>query len=311
MEYLQFLSGLLILLVSGNYLVKGGVSLARNFNISTLVVGVVVVSLGTSAPELVVSLKGALSGHFDVSTGTVIGSNISNIGLVLGFTAIIFPILIHRDSIRIDWPIMMFASILLCFFISDGIIQFYEGLIFFILLMSYIIFLLRKSKRENNYKPEGKKTRNIPIYLSVIMVIISSFGLAFGADWLVKGGSVIASNFGISESVIALTVYALGTSLPELTTSVIAAFKKESDISVGNIIGSNIFNIFGILGITALVKNIPVDDMILNFHIWWMLGISLVLFLLLIPFKKVKLSKFKGAILCLIYISYWIFVFIK
>lgn len=318
MEYLYFFAGLIVLLISGNFLVRGGVSIARHFNISTLVVGVVVVSLGTSAPELVVSIKGALSGHFEISTGTVIGSNISNIGLVLGITAFIFPILIHRNSIRIDWPIMMFASLLLCVFIIDGNIQFYEGLVFVILLLIYIFFLLRKQEvKSKKSKVKSQKSevtsieKGIPIYLSIIMVIVSSAGLAFGAHWLVKGGSEIALNLGISESVISLTFFALGTSLPELVTSIIAAFKKESDISVGNIIGSNIFNIFGILGITAMVKRIPVDDSILGFHIWWMLGISLVLFLLMIPFKKVMLNRFKGAFLVLIYLSYWVFAFAK
>ncbi len=311
MEYLQFISGLIILLISGNYLVKGSVSIARSFNISTLVVGVVIVSLGTSAPEFVVSLKSALSGDFEFSTGTVIGSNISNIGLVLGLTAFIFPILINKDSIRIDWPIMMFASVLLCVFIIDENIQFYEGLIFFVLLLMYIFFLLRKSNKENHNVTNTKKQNFSSILLAIIMVVFSSAGLAFGADWLVKGGKVIATNLKISESVISLTFIALGTSLPELSTSIIAAFKKETDISIGNIIGSNIFNIFGILGVTAIVRKIPVNESILGFHIWWMLGISIVLFLFMIPFKKVKINKIKGAILALIYISYWISIFIK
>lgn len=309
MEYLQFITGLVVLLVSGNFLVKGGISIARHFNISTLVVGIVVVSLGTSAPELFVSIQGALSGHDEFSIGTVVGSNISNIGLVLGLTAIVFPILINKNSIRIDWPIMMLSSILFYIFILNGKLESWEGAVFLVLLVLYIVFLLRKSRKEI---PGHKAKTQVPEYsllISLVLIIISSFGLAFGANWLVKGGSVIAINFGVSESAISLTVFAFGTSLPELATSLIAAFKKETDISVGNIIGSNIFNLFGILGITSIIKTIPVNERITSIDIWWMLGIAVLLFLLMFPLKRSSLNKYKGFGLAIVYFSYLFFVF--
>ncbi|MFC2118580.1 calcium/sodium antiporter [Bacteroidota bacterium] len=311
MEYLQFFGGLLLLLAGGNYLVKSSVSVARHFQISTLVVGVVIVSLGTSAPELVVSIGGVLKDIPEFSIGTVIGSNISNIGLVLGLTAFVFPILINKNSIRIDWPIMMLASVLFLFFISNGVLGMWEGICFVTLLILYIVFLLRKSKRENI---RSEKKIIIPEYsltISAILILFSSLSLVFGADQLVKGGSTIAENIGVSKRVISLTFIALGTSLPELVTSLIAAFKKETDISVGNIIGSNIFNIFGILGVTAIIKPISIAKEIASYDIWWMLGISVLLFAFIIPVKKARLNKTKGICLALVYFIYIFLVFYK
>jgi len=309
MEYFQFITGLVILLVSGNFLVKGGISIARYFKISTLVVGIVVVSLGTSAPELVVSIQGALSGHEKFSIGTVVGSNISNIGLVLGLTAFVIPIFINKNSIRIDWPIMMLSSILFYIFILNGKLESWEGAVFLIFLIFYIVFLLRKSRKENPSQNSKIQSPEFSIGISIVLIVLSSIGLAFGASWLVKGGSVIAINFGVSESAISLTVFAFGTSLPELTTSLIAAFKKETDISVGNIIGSNIFNLFGILGVTSIIKTIPVTDRIISFDIWWMLGISVLLLLLMLPLKHSSLNKYKGLVLATVYVAYLFFVF--
>ncbi len=309
MDYILLFLGFLILLLSGDLLVRGGVSLARHFKVSTLVVGMTVVSLGTSAPELVVSLKAAFSGHADFAIGTVIGSNISNIGLVLGLTVIIMPIAINPRSVHLDWPVMMGATILLLFFIQSGDLVHHEGMIFVFLLSGFIFYSIWSSRRPDSDKKEETPPPKYPLLLSLAIILASSVGLWFGADWLVKGASGIARSFNVSEYVISASVIAFGTSVPELATSMIAAIKKESDISIGNIIGSNLFNILGILGITAAIKTVAVNDQVLNFDIWYLGGISILLFLMMLPQKKASLGRAKGAILVLAYVIYIVMVF--
>ena len=303
MAYFQLLAGFIILLFSGKFLVKGGVAIANNFKISKLVVGLTVVSLGTSAPELLVSIQAALSGHPDISIGNVIGSNISNIALVLGLSAIVLPIPVKKTSIIIDWPIMMLACIAFYLFVLNDSLQFFEGLIFISVLAAFIYFSIHKSRKEgvknNDYE---KPLLTVPMALGLIA--ISSLGLVFGSGWLVEGASEVARNFGISERVISLSIIAIGTSVPELATSVTAALKKETDISIGNIIGSNIFNILGILGVTSIVKTIPVNHIMYQSDIFWMLGISLLLFLFILPIKGAILKRWEGSVLLLIYFVY-------
>ena len=303
MEYIQLIAGFIVLLIGGKYLVKGGVSLAQNFKISKLVVGVTVVSFGTSAPELLVSLQAALSGHPDISIGNVIGSNISNIALVLGIAAIILPIPVKKASVSVDWPIMMFASVLFYIFIINDILQLWEGLIFVILICAFLYFSIYNSRKKNKYSTEFEDAQ-FSIWGSIGLILLSSIALFFGSSWLINGASEIARNLNISERVISLTIIAIGTSIPELATSITAAFKKETDISIGNIIGSNIFNIFGILGITSIVKEISVDHSIYFIDIIWMLAISLLLFIFILPIKGGILKRWKGIILLLLYIIY-------
>jgi len=312
-NYIYFVIGLIILLFSGDYLVRGGVSLGTNFRLSPLVVGIAVISLGTSAPELLVSLKAATTGHPDISVGNVVGSNITNIGLVLGITAFLIPLAVRKQTLQKDGPIMVAATILFLLFAWSGdTITRAEGLIMVILIVIYVSRLIRKSRRERLHSSamiadKGKYSW----WLALILIIISSLGLVWGADWTVRGVSGVARTLGISERVISLSVVALGTSLPELTASITAAVKKQPDISVGNIIGSNIFNLFGILGITALVKNIRVNKTILNFDIWYMLFISVLLLLLITKVFKMRLTRWKGFVLLIFYMSYlvWIYIF--
>ncbi|MFH1320517.1 MAG: calcium/sodium antiporter [Bacteroidota bacterium] len=303
------MGGLVILLFGGKFLVKGAVDLALRFKISTLVVGMTVVSLGTSAPELFVSVKAALSGHPDIAIGNVVGSNIANFALVLAVTCMIFPISVSRNSIRIDWPVMMAASIVFYIFIlTNGNLEIWEGVLFVAALIIFVIWLIRKSRKEGiEAQAEesefiGKQSHS-PLLKTILFVVLGCIGLAFGADWLVKGATGIAGTFGISERVIALTMIAVGTSIPELATSTIAAFKKHTDLALGNLIGSNIFNILGILGVSAIFgKGIKVNERILDFDIFWMLGISALIFPFMV--SKKRLTRLEGTILLLIYIVY-------
>ena len=311
MDYLYLFLGFIILLYSGDLLVKGGVALSSHFRISTLVVGVTVVSFGTSAPELFVSLDAALSGSPDISIGNIVGSNISNIALVLGFTAILLPLPVRSNSIKYDWPVMMGASLLFYIFILNHKLETYEGIIFIILLISFMVWTIWNSRRENRGLAEEFPEAKYSIPIAVLLLIASSVGLYFGANLLVDSAKNIAIEFGVSERVIGLTIVAFGTSVPELATSAVAAFKKEMDISIGNIIGSNIFNIFGVLGVTSIVKNIRITEAIISFDVLIMLAISVLLFLLILPLKKGKLHRWKGVLLLSSYFIYVYLVFMQ
>lgn len=311
MDYLYLLLGFLILLYSGDLLVKGGVSLASHFKISTLVVGVTVVSFGTSAPELFVSLDAALGGSPDISIGNVVGSNIANIALVLGFTAMLLPLPVKSNSIKYDWPVMMGASLLFFIFVLNHVLEFWEGVVFICILIWFMVWTIRKSRK--NFSefasdvPEPKYT--IPIAL--LLIALASGGLYVGASLLVDSARNIALDFGVSERVVGLTLVAFGTSVPELATSAVAAFKKEMDISVGNIIGSNIFNLLGVLGVTSIIHPIHISARLISFDILWMLGISLLLLLLILPLRKAILRRWKGVLLFGVYVCYVYLVYTK
>jgi cation:H+ antiporter len=303
-NYLLLSLGFIILIFTGKYLVIGSVSLARYLKLSTLVIGVTVVAFGTSAPELLVSLQAAIKGHPEISIGNVVGSNISNLALVLGLTAIILPMSISRNTIRVDWPVMMMVSILFYFFVRNGWLTRFEGIFFNILLILYVFYSIRSSRKSfsSNLKLQTKPTHTL--VMSIIIIIGSSIGLVIGADLLVDNASKIAIDMGISERVISISLIAVGTSLPELATSLMAAIQKESDISVGNIIGSNIFNLLSVLGISSLVKPIEVSQAMINIDIFWMLSVSGLLIFLMMPFKKAKLGRIDGIILLLVYLVY-------
>lgn len=309
MDYIFLVAGFVLLMLSGDFLVKGSVSLAGHFKVSKLVIGVVVVSFGTSAPELVVSLDAALKGHPDIAIGNVIGSNIANIALVLGLTAIILPIKVKKKAIHFDWAFMMLVSILLYLFCLNLQIQFVEGLIFIIILLSYIIRSILKSRKENLESIEETIPPKHKLLISFLFVALASVGLIYGAEFLVKGASSIAIKMGVDERIISVSVIALGTSLPELATSIAAAVRKELDIFIGNIIGSNIFNILAILGFTTTIKSIDINPMIIKFDIFWMMGISFLLFLFILPLRKGLVTRWKGLIFVSIYFIYIYLVF--
>lgn len=304
MDVFFLLVGLFLLIFSGDFLVRGSVSLAAHFKVSKLVIGVVIVSLGTSAPELVVSLDAALKGHPDISIGNVIGSNIANIALILGLSALVSPIKVQKNGIHFDWVVMMVASLLLLFFSLNLKLQFFEGLLMVFLLTLYIIWSITKSRKEKLASLETPPKPQYKLWLSLLFVLISTAGLIYGAEFLVRGASAIAIKMGVDERVISVSVIALGTSLPELATSLAAAARKEMDVFIGNIIGSNIFNILAILGLTSVITTIDIHPMVLKFDIIWMLALALMLFVFLLPLRKGIISRWKGMILLTIYVVY-------
>lgn len=307
MDYLFLILGFVLLIIGGEALVKGAVSLAFKLNISPLVVGMTIVSFGTSAPELLVSISAATSGHPDVSIGAVVGSNISNLGLVLGLTVIIFPIAIGRDTLRIDWPLMILASILFFVFARNGEISTLEGIIFLAILVSFTTWLFMNSRKQGkkvlqDVDIEIETDKKQSLILDLLYLAIGFSGLAFGADWLIDAVVNIAKENGVSEKLISVSVVAFGTSLPELVTSCTAAYRKESDISIGNLIGSNVFNLLAILGVTAIVHPIQVNATINQFDVYVMLGISALIFPLMLFGKS--LNRWKGILLILVYCMY-------
>jgi cation:H+ antiporter len=310
LNILILLVGLVTLILGGEVLVKAASKLALRFNISPLIVGLTVVAFGTSAPELLVSLNSALKGAPDFALGNVIGSNISNLALVLGLAAMFGFIPINKDSSKRDWPVTLFSSILLYFFAFDGMITSIEGAILFSLLLVYLFVLMRATKKEIKEEEKSNEPKDAQAKWNITKDIFQMcFGIVclyFGADWFIEGAQTIAENAGVSQRVIGLTVLALGTSLPELFTSVIAARKGETDLALGNLLGSNIFNVLSIIGITAIIKPLSVNAEILHTDFPWMLGITLIILPLMI-FRK-RLGTPSGLILITTYVLYIFFL---
>jgi cation:H+ antiporter len=307
--------GLILLVVGGEFLVRSSVALSFKFNISKLVIGMTVVSFATSAPELLVSLQAALDGSPDIALGNVIGSNIANIGLVLGLTAIISPLTISEDFYKLNWPMMMLLSIALYFLLKSGnVLDFKEGLLLFLSLIIFLYVLIKKSKNKNVDSLEEvddalQKTSNFKL---ILWLLIGGLSLYFGSEWLVQGAKEMALSFGVSERVISVTMVAIGTSVPELAASVIAALKQEKAISLGNLIGSNIFNIASVLGLTAMIHPIKLDNpQILSNDIFWMLGFAFILIPFMLLPKKFEIGRLKGFVILTAYSMFIIFAFLS
>lgn len=302
MDFLYIILGLILLIIGGNWLLKAAVGLSLKLNIPKVVIGMTVVSFATSAPELIVSVKSALDGFPDLALGNVIGSNIANIGLVLGITVLLSKIEVEKSFYKTDWPVMMVASGLMYYFLGqDGKIEFYEGVILFSSLVIFLVYLLRFQK--NVVVEEiSEDDAQLSTFKIVLFVTIGGVGLWAGSELLINGAVSLATNFGVSERVIGVTVVSIGTSIPELAASIIAVLKKEKAISLGNLIGSNIFNILAVLGITSMITPIELKDVaLLNYDIFWMLGISF----LVLPFvffpKKMRLDWRHGIVLLTLY----------
>jgi|TARA_B100001063_G_scaffold26789_1_gene20511 cation:H+ antiporter len=296
--------GFLLLVLGGEFIVRASIAISLKFNISKVVIGMTVVAFATSLPELLVSLKAAVNGSSSIAINNVIGSNIANIGMVLGLTAIIGNIPVVKSFYRLDWPVMMFFSLLLYLFLyNDNLLSSFEGLILFTSLIIFLFFVIRynaKDLSEADAIDENlNKTSGIKI---LIWTIFASFSLYYGAEWLVASAIDLAKSIGVSEAVISVSVIAIGTSIPELATSVIAIAKNEKGISIGNLIGSNIFNIGSVLGLTTIIKPILITDSnILERDIIWMLVFaSLILILSIFP-KKNNITKIKGFLLVVLY----------
>lgn len=303
---IQVLGGLAILLVGGEILVKGASNIAYKFNISSMVIGLTIVAFGTSAPELLISSYSALTGSPDISMGNVVGSNICNLALVLPITALIYPIAVGKDSINIDWTLTIGSAVLLLLLVFwDGALVWYEGLILFSILIAYTYFLIKKSRKEGADQEEEEEYDD-RMWLNILYIVGGSVALFGGSYFFVEGAKDIATYFGVSELVIGLTVVALGTSLPELVTSAIAANKKDTDLALGNLLGSCIFNVLSILGVTSMLKSISVNQDLLASSpfgdFWWMLIIMVILLPLMLIRKKI--GRVEGVILLSTYIAY-------
>lgn len=275
--------GLVFLVFAADYLVKGAASIAGALGISPLIVGLTVVSFGTSAPELAVSVMSAFKGQADLAVGNVVGSNIFNILVVLGVSAMIVPLVVHQQLIRFDVPVMIFLSFLLFGVCYDGEISRTDGLILFFMAIAYLLFLLRQSKGEKDvavlkeYEEEyGKVTENPKWLRDISFVVLGIVGLVAGSEMLVRGAVTIAESFGVSELIIGLTIVSVGTSLPEVATSVVAAMKGEKDIAVGNAVGSNIFNIVLVLGLSSIIapSGIAVSAHAISFDMVFMVCVA-------------------------------------
>jgi len=295
---LYLVGGLIMLFIGAEGLIRGSSNLAIKIGITPLVVGLTVVAFGTSTPELVVSLKAALLGNSSISLGNVVGSNIANIALILGVAALIRPLDVHAKVIMREIPIMIGISILLLLLLIDGELGFIDGLIFVIGLIVYLVVNILIAREEKNPEidsefSEGLKSK-LGVSVSIVLMIAGLGLLILGANLFVQSAVAIAKIFNVSDAIIGLTIVAIGTSLPELITSIVAAYKKEADIAIGNVVGSNIFNILGILGITALI--IPISSVGISYVD---LGVMLFTAIILFPLSRTgfSISRFEGALL--------------
>ena len=299
--------GFLLLVVGGEFIVRSSVALSFRFNISKFVIGMTVVSFATSLPELIVSVNAAINDSPSIAINNVIGSNIANIGLVLALVAILSNISVDKKFFKRDWPWMFFLSIVLSLFLYTGnILDKLEGIILISILILFIINVLKKSNVNETYNDVDDKLSLVSNFKIFIWLIISSFALYYGSEFLVDGAVNFAKQISISEAVISVTIIAIGTSIPELAASLVAIAKNEKGISVGNLIGSNIFNIGSVLGITSIIKNIPVAQEIIQRDIFWMLLFAILIIILSILPEKNKISKYKGVIML---VCYFIFIF--
>ncbi|WP_299523062.1 calcium/sodium antiporter [uncultured Lutibacter sp.] len=305
MNVLFIVLGLLLLIIGGNWLLKAAVGFSVVLKIPKIVIGMTVVSFATSIPELIVSVKSALDGHADLALGNVMGSNIANLGLVLAITILISTISIEKGFYKTDWPVMIISTVLLYAFIAfDGVLQRYEGIILVSFLIIFLIFLLKFQKPAVvDESPEDDEA--LPLNKGILLLAIGGLALWGGSELLIDGAIGIATKFDVSERIIGITIVSVGTSIPELAASVIAILKKEKAISLGNLVGSNVFNILAVLGITSIITPIKVVDQgLLTNDIFWMLGISiLVLPLIFVPIKM-KLSWKEGIVLLFLYVTF-------
>jgi cation:H+ antiporter len=302
--YLLLFAGLSLLFVSGKYLVDSSVAISRRLKIPRMIIGLTVVAFGTSAPELLVSIQAAFAGYPEIAMGNVVGSNISNILLVLAITALIYPIPVPASSVKRDWPLLMLISLVLFAFSLNGAISRLEGGILVGLLAAYVIMSVLRSRGRHVPEESSGGGPHMKWWVAGLIFLFSCVGLAFGADLLVDNVAIIAEEVGISKRVVSITMVAVGTSIPEVATSVIAALKKETDISVGNIIGSNIMNILSVLGFTSLISPVSVAKEIAGFDIPWMLGATLLLLLLMLPAARSRITRWEGSFMIIIYLLY-------
>ena len=299
--------GFFLLVIGGEFIVRASVALSLRFNISKFVIGMTVVSFATSLPELIVSINAALNNSPSIAINNVVGSNIANIGLVLALIALLSNISVNEKSFRRDWSWMFFLSIMLwLFIITDNELNGFEGFLLIAFLVNFVYKVLKNSESTELLNDVDEKLKLTSNFKILIWLIISSLTLYFGAEFLVEGAVKFAKQINISEAVISVTIVAIGTSIPELAASLVAIAKNEKGISVGNLIGSNIFNIGSVLGITAIIKDISIAQEIIQRDIIWMLMFATIIMVLSVLPEKNKISKYKGIIML---VGYFVFIF--
>ncbi|MBC8339264.1 MAG: calcium/sodium antiporter [Rhodospirillales bacterium] len=278
MMYLQLFGGIAVLLAAAEVFIRGAVSLAKILDVPPLVIGMTVVAVGTSAPELLVTLDAALSGVPGIAVGNIIGSNIANVFLILGVSCLLSPIRGPAGANMRDGFVLMAGTLMFALLCEQGQLELWSGGALFVAFLGFLASTYRKESKdekaaaEHVLEVEGMSPIAAPLWAVILSTVLGLAGIVWGAHLLVEGGVDVARVFGVSEEVIGLTVIALGTSLPELAASVVAAFRGHADIAVGNVVGSNLFNILGIAGLVAMVSPLPVSENILSFDIWVMVG---------------------------------------
>jgi cation:H+ antiporter len=317
----MFVGGLATLVFGADILVRGASRLATAVGISPLVVGLTVVAYGTSAPELAVSVQASMAGQADLAIGNIVGSNISNILLILGLSALFAPLVVAQQLTRLDVPLMIGVFVAMFAVSVNGIVTTIEGWLLFAGAIGYTIFAIRKSRKEtvavrDAYQKEfgtdpASERRPSRLLIDVALVVAGSGLLVLGSDWLVDSAIIIAQHFGVSELVIGLTIVSIGTSLPELATSVVASIKGERDIAVGNVVGSNIFNVLAVLGLTAVVVpvGVPVAQSVIAFDLPVMLAVGFAC--LPIFFTGYRIERWEGAFFLFYYAAYLTFLVMK
>ena len=316
-NYLFLIGGIALIIFSANWLVDGASSIAKTYGLSDLVIGLTIVAFGTSAPELTVNLFSALQGSTDIAIGNVLGSNIANIFLIAGISALIYPLSIQNNTTWKEIPFSLLAAVVLGIIANDQLldgsvtgnfVSRIDGLVLLSFFLIFMVYTMEISK--NSVNEEEEDVQKLPMWKAFLLVGAGLAGLFFGGKYLVQGAINIAQQLGMSEKLIGLTIIAVGTSLPEMATSVVAAFKKKTDIAIGNIVGSNIFNIFFILGLTAVIQPLPFSPSI-NFDIGVAILASFLLFVTTLTLGKKRVDRLEGGLFVLIYICYIIYSLLR
>ena len=317
LTYILFTIGFVLLIKGADFLVEGAASIARGLNISNLVIGLTVVAFGTSTPELFVNIIASFKGTTDIAIGNVLGSNIANILLILGISSVIYPLAVTKGTVWKEIPFSLLAAIVLLFMANDHILDKAEtsaltridGLIFLCFFAIFIYYTFSIATQVEGIE-EHVPARQYGWLRSLLIVIVGLVGLTLGGKWIVDGAIALATKFGLSESLIGLTIVAVGTSLPELATSAVAAYRRNADIAVGNVVGSNIFNIFFVLGISATIRPLPFQTKS-NFDLATVILSSLMLFFFMFTWKKRSLDRREGIICLILYAVYVTFIVVQ
>lgn len=306
MDYLFLILGLAILIISGDFLVKNAIGLAKYFKVSDFIISATVIAIGTSLPELFVSVNAGINGFADITVGNIVGSNIANIGFVLAVSGLIIGITTNRDFLIQDLLILIFVSLLFVIFLSDQKLNRIEGVILLVLFIVFIVYNILKSKKQFNFAKidEYEPIKQKHPLLAILIILISSAGLMYGSDFLVNSSVNIARSFGVSERVIAVTMVAVGTSLPEFVTSIIAALRKNVSVILGNIVGSNIINILFIGGLSAVVEPLKISPQMVSVDLLGMLFFAVLLLTMFVFPRKYKIGFVKSLMLIIFYFAY-------